>query len=79
VRAHPAGEALERSRGGRTTTLHLACDGRGRAPAVVLTPGQRHERAQLGPVRDAIRVPRPGGRRRPRKRPDHSIADKGYS
>lgn len=68
-----------RSRGGRTTKLHRACDGRGRVLAIVLTPGQRHERAQLGPVCDAIRVPRPGGRGRPRKRPDHIIADKGYS
>ena len=28
---------------------------------------------------DAIRVPRPTGRGRPRKRPDRLIADKGYS
>ena len=28
---------------------------------------------------DAIRVPRPGGRGRPRKRPDRLLADKGYS
>ena len=28
---------------------------------------------------DAIRVPRPGNRGRPRKRPDHLLADKGYS
>ncbi len=28
---------------------------------------------------DAIRVPRSGGRGRPRKRPAHLIADKGYS
>lgn len=47
--------------------------------AVVLTPGQRHDSTQLGPVLDAIRVPRPGHRGRPRKRPDHLIADKGYS
>jgi transposase len=30
-------------------------------------------------VLDSIRVPRPGGRGRPRTRPDHLIADKGYS
>lgn len=76
---HPADEALGRSRGGRTTKLHLACDGQGRVLAVVLTPGQRHESTQLGPVLDAIRVPRPGGCGRPRKRPAHVIADKGYS
>jgi transposase len=76
---HPANEALGRSRGGFTTKLHLACDGRGRPLSVVLTPGQRHESTQLGAVLDAIRVPRPSGRGRPRKRPDHVIADKGYS
>ena len=58
--------------------MHLACDGRGRPLAVVLTPGQRHDSTQLGPLLDAIRVPRPGVGR-PRKRPDHLIADKGYS
>lgn len=46
---------------------------------MVLTPGQRHDSTQLEPVLDAIRVPRPGGRGRPRKRPDHLIGDKGYS
>jgi len=46
---------------------------------VVLTPGQRHDSTQLEPVLDAIRVPRPGGRGRPRKRPDHLVGDKAYS
>jgi transposase len=45
----------------------------------VVTPGQRHDSTQLAAVPDAIRVPRPDGRGRPRKRPDHLIADKGYS
>lgn len=45
----------------------------------MLTPGQRHDSTQLEPVLDGIRVPRPGGRGRPRKRPDHVIGDKGYS
>ena len=45
---------------------------------MVLTPGQRHDSTQLEPVLAAIRVPRPG-RHRPRTRPDHVIADKGYS
>ena len=45
----------------------------------MVTPGQRHDSTQLADVLDAIRVPRPGGRGRPRKRPDHLIADKGYS
>jgi transposase len=30
-------------------------------------------------VLDGIRVPRPGGRGRPRTRPDRLLADKGYS
>jgi transposase len=46
---------------------------------VVITPGQRHDSTQLAPVLDGIRVLRPGGRGRPRTRPDRVIADKGYS
>jgi transposase len=46
---------------------------------VVLTAGQRHDSTQLAPLLDAIRVPRPGGAGRPRKRPDRLIGDKGYS
>jgi transposase len=45
----------------------------------VITPGQRHDSTQLEPVLDGIRVPRPGGRGRPRTRPNRLIADKGYS
>ena len=45
----------------------------------MLTEGHRHDSTQLEPVLDAIRVPRPGGRGRPRKRPAHLLADKGYS
>lgn len=46
---------------------------------MVITPGQRHDSTQLGAVLDGIRVSRPGGRGRPRRRPDRLIADKGYS
>jgi transposase len=46
---------------------------------VVISQGQRHDSTQLGPVLDGIRVPRPDGVGRPRKRPDHLIGDKGYS
>ena len=45
----------------------------------MVTPGQRHDSTQLAALLDAIRVPRPGGRGRPRKRPDDLIADKGDS
>jgi transposase len=57
----------------------VACDGKGRPLSVVITPGQRHDSTQLKPVLDEIRVPRPGGRGRPRTRPERVIADKGYS
>ncbi len=70
---------MGRSRGGFTTKVHLACDGKGRPLSVVLTPGQRHDSTQLGAVLDAIRVPRRGRRGRPRRRPTRVIADKGYS
>ncbi len=45
----------------------------------MITPGQRHDSTQLESVLDGIRVRRPGGRGRPRTRPDRLIADKGYS
>jgi transposase len=46
---------------------------------MLVTAGQRHERTQLGSLLDTIRVPRPGGLGRPRKRPVHLVADRGYS
>jgi transposase len=57
----------------------LATDGGGRPLAMVVTAGQRHESPQLQPLLDAIRVPRPAGLGRPRKRPAHLVADRGYS
>jgi transposase len=77
--AHPQNEALGRSRGGLTTKLHLAVDGCGRPLAVTLTPGQQHDSTQLEPLLATIRVLRPSGKGRPRRRPDHLIADRGYS
>ncbi len=77
--SHPSDEGLGRSRGGLTTKFHLACDGRGRPLAIVITPGHRHDSTQLQTVLDGIRVPRAAGRGRPRTRPDRLIADKGYS
>lgn len=44
----------------------------------MLTGVQRHESTRLEAVLDAIQVPRLG-RGRPRKKPDHLIADTGYS
>jgi len=75
--APPATEALGRSRGGFTTKLHLASDGRGRPLALHVTEGQRHDSRELEAVLDRIRVP--GRRGRPRKRPRLLCLDRGYS
>src|SRR5690606_15520376 len=45
-----AGEALGRSRGGLTTKIHLATDGRGLPMSVILTPGQAGDNPQLVPL-----------------------------
>jgi transposase len=47
--------------------------------SIVITPGQRHDCTQFEAVLAGIRVSRPGGRGRPRTRPDRVLADKGYS
>ena len=72
-------QALGRSRGGLTTKLHTVCDGRGRNLATRLTPGQDADTTQLVGLVDQVRVARPGGRGRPRQRPDHLTGDKAYS
>ncbi|MDX3434406.1 IS5 family transposase [Streptomyces sp. ME01-18a] len=74
----PDDHALGRSRGGLTTKIHLACDGRGRPLAILLTPGQRHDGICARPLLERIRVPRTD-LGRPRCRQDHVIADKAYS
>ncbi|MFI5740735.1 IS5 family transposase [Streptomyces anulatus] len=70
--------ALGRSRGGLTSKIHLACDGRGRPLAFVVTGGNTNDCTRFTTVMDAIRVPRIGPGR-PRTRPDHILGDKGYS
>ncbi|GAA2812375.1 hypothetical protein GCM10019017_67810 [Streptomyces showdoensis] len=71
------GQALGRSRGGLTTKVHLACDGRGLPLAVVVTPGNVNDSTVFDEVMDALRVPRAGAGR-PRRKPDAVIADKAY-
>jgi transposase len=73
-----AGQALGRSRGGLTTKVHLACDGRGLPLAVVVAPGNVNDSTIFDTVMDGLRVPR-AGVGRPRRRPDAVIADKAYS
>ena len=55
------------------------CDGRGRALATRVTPGQAADTRQLIALLDQVAVARPGGVGRPRKRPDSLSADKAYS
>jgi transposase len=72
------GECIGRSRGGLSTKLHLAVDGRGLPLSVILTPGQDGDNPQLLPLLDQIRVPRPGPGW-PRSKPEAVLADKAYS
>ena len=48
-RARKGEQALGRSRGGLTTKIHMAVDGRGRPLRLILTPGQRGD-APLAPA-----------------------------
>lgn len=57
---HHSGEALGRSRGGLTCTIHLAGEGGRRPLAFVITPGQWGDAPQLIPVPERI-----GARARP--------------
>lgn len=72
------GEALGRSRGGPSSKVHLAVDGRGLPMRIILTPNQAGDNPQLLPLLDEIRVACPGGGH-PRVRPDMVIADNAYS
>lgn len=72
----PPDHAIGRSRGGLTTKNHLVCDGRGRALAFVLTPGQASDTRMLIDTLSEIRVY--GRTGRPRSRPERILADKGY-
>lgn len=73
-----AGEHLGRARGGLSSKIHLAVDGRGLPMSMVLTPGQAGDNPQLLALLEKIRVPRQGVGR-PRCRPESVIADKAYS
>ncbi|MFV2013734.1 MULTISPECIES: IS5 family transposase [unclassified Micromonospora] len=82
--SHPAvpgrndDHALGRSRGGRTTKLHLGCEQGQKPLSIVLTGGQRGDSPQFTTVLDGVRVPRVGAGR-PRTRPDRVLADKAYT
>jgi transposase len=72
------GEGLGRSRGGLTSKIHLAVDGRGIPMSILVTPGQAGDNPQLLPLLDQVSV-RHAGPGRPRSRPRRIIADKAYS
>lgn len=72
----PPDHAIGRSRGGLTTKNHLVCDGKGRALAFLLTPGQSADTSWLQATLAEISVRGASGR--PRTRPDRVMADKGY-
>ncbi|WP_338837621.1 IS5 family transposase [Gordonia polyisoprenivorans] len=74
----PAGHGIGRLRGGLTTKIHRAVDGRGRPLVNIVTGGQRNDGAVLAEVVADIYVPRIGAGR-PRTRPDTVLADKAYA
>ncbi|WP_406052925.1 IS5 family transposase [Streptomyces virginiae] len=77
-RREPADHALGRSRGGLSTKVHLAADGRARPLAFTVTAGQAGDAPAFETVMDRIRVPRTGPGR-PRTRPAVVLADRAYS
>ena len=58
--------------------MHALTDGSGRVLVVLLTGGNVHDTTMFAPLMSALRVAR-SGPGRPRTRPDHVVADKGYS
>uniref|UniRef100_A0AAU3HQ92 IS5 family transposase n=1 Tax=Streptomyces sp. NBC_01393 TaxID=2903851 RepID=A0AAU3HQ92_9ACTN len=77
-RVEPADHALGRSRGGLSTKVHLAADGRARPLAFAVTAGQAGDAPALETVMARIRVPR-SGPGRPRTRRSAVLADRAYS
>jgi hypothetical protein len=71
-RDEPGDHALGRSRGGLSTKIHAAVDGRGRPLAILLTPGQAGDAPMMLPLLAHLRVRRTIGR--PRTRPDRANA-----
>ncbi|MFD5205440.1 IS5 family transposase [Streptomyces anulatus] len=71
-------QALGRSRGGLTTKVHFAVDGRGLPLSIVLTPGNVNDATAFADVLNGVRTPR-AGTGRPRTTPDRVLGDKAYS
>ena len=66
-----------RSRGGLSTKIHAGAGGHGRPLALVVTGGQRNDRAALETVLAGIRIPGLHAGRA-RTRPEAVIADRAY-
>lgn len=58
--------------------MHALTDGRCRPLVLLLSPGNVNDTTVLAPLLATLRVARHGPGR-PRTRPDHLVADKGYS
>ena len=67
--SEPDDHALGRSRGGLSTKVHAAVDGRGSPLAFLVSPGQDGDAPMCVPLLNAIRVPRIGAGR-PRTTPE---------
>lgn len=74
----PPDHAIGRSRGGLSTKIHHASDGKGRPLAILVGPGQGHDSPMFPHLLAAITVPRIGPGRA-RTRPDRVLGDKAYS
>jgi transposase len=74
----PADHVLGHSRGGLSTKVHLAADGRARPLAFSVTAGQAGDAPAFETVMSRLRVPR-SGPGRPRTRPLLVLADRAYS
>ena len=74
----PLGYAVGRSRGGLSTKIHAAVEGKGRPLSVVVTGGQRNDGAMFTDVIDRIWVPSVSGVP-DRTQPDAFLGDKGYT
>ncbi|MBT3150072.1 IS5 family transposase [Streptomyces sp. CHD11] len=77
-RGEPTDHRVGRSRGGLSTKVHLAADGRARPLAFGITAGQAGDAPAFAAVMARIRVPGTGPGR-PRTRPTAVLADRAYS
>ncbi|MGY2067982.1 IS5 family transposase [Blastococcus sp. SYSU DS0619] len=78
VLVEPLDHGIGRSRGGLSTKVHHAVDGRGRPLSILVGAGQAGDAPACLPLLAGIRVTRPGPGR-PRTRPTAVLGDRAYS